>query len=719
MPNPKEPSPAELALLAQLELLQRLAQVGVFGCEFEHLATVDAQPVPMNGWASVVPALLGRDHAVNFNTVFILSGAEQLQSACARGIGEWQHEMMIAALNGAHRCLRFVVHVDYHSDGRPLKLTGSVRDVTDEKIVSEELQELKQRLDLVMKAAHASVFRVQIADDRESPFQYLTTQHQNWMLNAGPLYGTTDDIVRTPMDAIKYVHPDDLDGVMQIQQQAISSSAPNYTVEYRVIWPDQSVHWIYSKGDIQRDSDGVAHTFTGIQFDITERKEAEERIAHMAGHDALTGLPNRALCSENLRRALAAARRYRRRFALMFIDLDRFKVINDTLGHDAGDKLIQEMARRFTTTLRACEMVARLGGDEFVVLVEEIHEPEEAAVVARKLLSTAIAPMMLGGQECRVTASIGISLYPRDGADEAALMKHADIAMYMAKEEGKNTFKFYSEEMRTQSLERLSLEGHLRGALEREEFTLQYQPKIDLTSGAITGVEALLRWNNPALGSVSPVRFIPVAEETGLIVPIGKWVLNTACQQGAQWRRAGLPPVPIAINVSSRQFADDRLYEDIADALRTTGLPPEMLEIELTEGMVMRDIERAVKILRAIKQLGVRIAIDDFGTGYSSLAQIRRFPIDTLKVDRSFVRNIQDDREGQAITDAIITMAKSLSLTVVAEGVETPAEAHFLRDRACDQMQGYYFSKPINSDAFAELLHNHTQTPVGDKSTAA
>ncbi|MBI2297292.1 MAG: EAL domain-containing protein [Betaproteobacteria bacterium] len=438
-----------------------------------------------------------------------------------------------------------------------------------------------------------------------------------------------------------------------------------------------------------------------------QRKQAEDQIQYLATHDGLTSLPNRVMFSQLLNLAIQSARRYTRNFAVLFIDLDRFKLINDTLGHEAGDKLLQEIATRFTGCLRESDVVARLGGDEFVVLVQEVSEAEHVATVARKLLSAAIKPVVLAGQECRVTASIGICLYPADAQDEQSLMKHADIAMYLAKEEGKNNFQFYSEDIKVQSLERLTLETSLRRALERDEFFLHYQAKLDLRTGQITGVEALLRWQHPDLGMVSPVQFIPIAEETGLIVPIGRWVLQTACAQNVAWQREGLPPVCMAVNLSARQFADEDLLKDIAAALEQSGMRPELLELELTESMVMQSPERVTRLLAAIKQMGVRIAIDDFGVGYSSLAQIKRFPIDTLKVDRSFIRDLAGNAEDRAITEAIIAMGKTLSLTVVAEGVETQEQQTFLLNHACDAMQGYYFSRPVPQEEFASFLRQH------------
>jgi diguanylate cyclase (GGDEF)-like protein/PAS domain S-box-containing protein len=442
-----------------------------------------------------------------------------------------------------------------------------------------------------------------------------------------------------------------------------------------------------------------------------QRKQAEEHIQYLATHDGLTGLPNRTMFSQLVNVAILTARRYQRKFAVLFIDLDRFKLVNDTLGHEAGDQLLQEIARRFSGCLRQSDVVARLGGDEFVVLLQEVGEAEQIATAARKILSAAIKPVLILTQECRVTASIGICLYPEDAQDEQSLMKHADIAMYLAKEEGKNNFQFYSEKIKTQSLERLSLETSLRRALERTEFFLHYQAKLDFTTGGITGVEALLRWQHPDLGIVSPAQFIPVAEETGLIVPIGRWVVQTACAQNVAWQREGLPPLCVAVNLSARQFADDDLLHDIAAALEQSGMKPELLELELTESMVMQRPERTIKLLLALKQIGVRIAIDDFGVGYASLAQIKRFPIDTLKVDRSFIRDIAENSEDRAVTEAVIAMGKTLSLTVVAEGVETLQQQTFLRNHACDAMQGYYFSKPVPHEEFASFLRQHVTSP--------
>ena len=454
---------------------------------------------------------------------------------------------------------------------------------------------------------------------------------------------------------------------------------------------------------LQRLVDNVS--FALENFDRADEKtKADERIEYLASHDSLTNLPNREMFNGMLRRAIDGAARYQRRFALLFIDLDRFKVINDSLGHDAGDMLLVEIGGRLRRALRSTDVVARLGGDEFVVILEETAERHEVEHIAGELLSVLSQPLQLSGHECQTTASIGIAIYPSDGTDMQTLTKNADMAMYLAKEDGKNGFRFFTKEIKTQSIERLTLESALRRALERDQFSLHYQPKIDMASGQITGVEALLRWNHPDLGTVSPGQFIPLAEETGLIVPIGRWVLEEACAQNMAWQRRGLRPVTMAVNLSPRQFADPHLLHDVDEALLASGMSPVLLQLEVTESMVMRNVSRAIRLLDAIQGRGIRLAIDDFGTGYSSMSLMKQFPIDTIKIDRSFVRDLPVDSEDQAIAQAIISMGKALGMTVIAEGVETVEQETFLRNHACDEMQGFLFSEPLPARQMADLL---------------
>ena len=504
------------------------------------------------------------------------------------------------------------------------------------------------------------------------------------------------------------VSPEDREKVRQ-NARAMLLGEMSSPYEFRIITKQGETRWI------METVTSILHkgrpAILGNSMNITERMRTEEKIQYLATHDVLTGLPNRSMFSQLLNHAIQAAQRYQRQFAVLFIDLDRFKIINDTLGHEAGDQLLQEIATRLKQPLRAVDVVGRLGGDEFIILIEEVNDSSQVATVAHKILASIIKPVTLMGQECRITASIGICMYPKDAEDEQSLMKNADIAMYFAKEEGKNNYQFYSKDIQSKSLEHLSIETNLRFALERNELSLHYQAKVDFKTNAITGVEALLRWQNPYLGSVTPTQFIPVAEETGLIISIGKWVMKTACAQNVAWQQQGLPVVCMAVNLSLRQLTDDNLIADIGTALNDSGMAPNLLELEITESMVMYDPARMISILAKIKGMGVRLAIDDFGTGYASLAHIKHFPVDTIKVDRSFIRNIPQDVEDKAITEAIIAMGKALSLTVVAEGVETEEQINFLKEHSCDEMQGFYFSKPVVPEQFADLLRKHVSPP--------
>ncbi|MDB5927190.1 MAG: hypothetical protein JWN13_6126 [Betaproteobacteria bacterium] len=440
------------------------------------------------------------------------------------------------------------------------------------------------------------------------------------------------------------------------------------------------------------------------------RMEAEEAVKFMAMHDALTRLPNRAMFNERLAGAIAQAHRHSRKLAVLFIDLDRFKLINDTLGHEAGDSVLGDAAQRLTDNLRAGDTVARLGGDEFVVLLEEVVDPVYVGSVSQKLITALAAPFVIGGREYRVTASIGVSTYPDDGDDAETLLKNADSAMYRAKELGRNAYEFYSAQISSGALERLSLEAGLRRALERDELMLYYQPQIETCSGRIVGMEALVRWRHPELGVLPPARFIKLAEENGLIVPLGDWVLHSACKAHQQWKLKRIAPARIAVNLSPRQFLHAGLVKDTVRVLNDTGCKASYLELEITESMVMHDPAGAEILIEELKDMGVRIAMDDFGTGYSSLAHLKRFPIDSLKIDRSFISDLPTDSGNVAITDAIIAMARTLHLTVIAEGVETRPQFDFLRRLGCDEVQGYYFSPPVPFEEATTLLQEAAVT---------
>jgi diguanylate cyclase (GGDEF)-like protein/PAS domain S-box-containing protein len=444
--------------------------------------------------------------------------------------------------------------------------------------------------------------------------------------------------------------------------------------------------------------------------DVSAARAMALQITHSAEHDFLTGLPNRLLLNDRIRQAIALAPRHRQSVAVLFLDLDGFKYINDSLGHPIGDKLLQSVAKRLVACVRGSDTVSRQGGDEFVVLLSEVRHSEDAAITARRILQAVAEAHSVDQHELHVTASIGVSIYPDDGPDAETLIKNADTAMYQAKENGRQSYQFFQRAMNVRAVERQSIEESLRRALERQEFALHYQPKINLSTGAITGAEALLRWTHPIRGSVSPARFIPVAEACGLILPIGAWVLREACRQARAWVDAGLPVITIAVNVSVMEFRNDSFLDGLFAILSETGLDPKSLELELTESALMTRAESTAAILQTLREKGVQVAIDDFGTGYSSLSYLRKFPIDALKIDQSFVRQISTAGDDTTLVIAVITMARSLHLRVVAEGVETLAELAFLRAHQCDEAQGYYFSPPVLPQQFARLLETGIST---------
>ena len=592
------------------------------------------------------------------------------------------------------KVIEMLVEIQCGADGKPEAVVGTIHDVTERRQLENRLRESESRYSKTVRIAAVGIAHVAV-DGR--------------FLWANPhlldLLGYTEDEL-LDLTVRDVSHPEDLYVAGPERPRLHSGEIEHMKFEKRYLRKDGTTIWARVTSTVMRADDGSILHDVSIVEDISDRKAAEERIRYLAAHDDLTGLPNRTLFAELVSHAINTASRNQRPFAVLFIDLDRFKFVNDSLGHQAGDLLLREMASRLRACMRRSDVVARFGGDEFVVLLEDLADPNDAALIARKILSSVLHPVEILGQECRVTASIGISTFPSDANDAQTLMKQADMAMYEAKETGKNNYQFYSPGTSPMSVERLTLENQLARALERREFTLQYQPKADLHTGEIRGAEALLRWWNSELGTVPPTQFIPVAEDTGLIVPIGKWVMQMACAQNVDWQRHGCPRIVMAVNLSPRQFQDPALLDDISQVLHETGMAADLLELEITESMIMHNVDRAAEKIAAIKNLGVRLAIDDFGTGYSSLSQLKRFPIDTLKVDRSFVRDIPHNAEDKAITEAIISLGKTLGVNVVAEGVETAEQCAFLRERACDEMQGYYFSKPCHPQAFAELLRS-------------
>ncbi len=473
---------------------------------------------------------------------------------------------------------------------------------------------------------------------------------------------------------------------------------------YQVRAVDGTLRTFSIAGTPMFDAQGTFTGYRGIGSDITERKATEQRIEYLAYHDALTGLPNRLLVQDRFEQAMAQAERAQHKVALVYLDLDNFKAINDSLGHAAGDELLKEVAQRLRRCVRDSDTISRQGGDEFLLVLRDLPDTEIVSTIVIKLIERLQAPIQLGEQELSTSASVGVAIGPDDGRDFETLRKKADMAMYRSKESGRNTYHFFDPTMDTEASEHLQLRNGLRRALERNEFILYFQPQYELLDGRLVGVEALLRWQHPERGLVAPGHFIGVAEESGLIVPLGEWVLREACRQAMDWRKAGLPPVTMSVNLSAIQFRRGDIEQSVLAALAESGLPPAQLELELTESMLIQNVESVVVAVRQLKQHGVQLSIDDFGTGYSSLSYLKRFDIDRLKIDQSFVRDLTSDPDDAAIVRAIIQMAQSLNLQTIAEGVETAEMAQQLRAYGCDQAQGYHYARPMPADQLAQLL---------------
>jgi diguanylate cyclase (GGDEF)-like protein/PAS domain S-box-containing protein len=486
---------------------------------------------------------------------------------------------------------------------------------------------------------------------------------------------------------------------------SVETSLPE--AEKRCVCKDGSTIWVITAITLALDGAGNPDYFVCVVQDITRRKELQERLQFQASYDGLTRLPNRVLFYDRVRQALSAARRKSRVAAVLFIDLDRFKHVNDTFGHDAGDQLLSEVAERVTGRIRVEDTMGRIGGDEFAVVLPEVNSDQDAAYVARKIVDALALPFSLEGKDVFVTSSIGIAMFPADSQDADTLIKQADTAMLRAKALGRNNYQFYTPEINEFRLERIQMEADLRGALQRREFLLYFQPKLSLRTRRITGVEALLRWRHPQRGLALPGDFIPLLEESGLIVEAGEWVLNRACAQVREWIQAGETPVPIAVNLSAKQFQGQDIAGAVERALRAQEVEPRLLEIEITESAAMQKADGTIVTLDKLKKQGVQVAIDDFGTGYSSLSYLQRFPVDALKLDRSFVSALPRDRSGVSISLAVITMAHSLGLKVIAEGVETSEQVAFLAEHGCDEMQGYYLSRPLPAEDCREFLRAH------------
>ena len=577
-------------------------------------------------------------------------------------------------------------------EGRAVRVVGSIGDITELKQTEEALRESEARFRALTELS-SDLYWETDAEHRITKYVYGAKIRTIIPVN---------ELLGRRRWEIPSVIPD-TEG-WRAHRATLDAHLPFRDFETSRRGGDGTDRHFSLSGEPMFDAGGAFTGYRGVGREITEQKTAEARLDQIAHYDALTGLPNRALIHDRLRQAMARAERSQTLLAVMFLDLDRFKEINDSLGHAAGDEVLKEVARRLQSCLRSTDSVGRLGGDEFIVLLEDVHHVDEISVVAGKIIEAFAEPAEVAGHELHLSTSVGVTVYPLDDQDANILLKNADMAMYQAKQEGRNNFQFFAAEMGTRAERGADLRLRLHRALERGEFALHYQPQVHVTSGRITGVEALLRWHDTELGPVSPAQFIPVAEETGLIVPLGDWVLREACRQCKAWLDAGLGPLRVAVNLSPRQFRQKKLAQRIGEILRETGLPAACLEIEITEGIVMKHAERAIETLTELNQLGVQIAIDDFGTGYSSLAYLQRFPVHVLKIDQSFVQAIRGRADQAPIVNTVIQLAKLLGLKALAEGVETTEQLEYLRANGCDAFQGYLFCKPQPAQAIGELL---------------
>jgi len=571
--------------------------------------------------------------------------------------------------------------------GRIVTTRGTMLDVTQLRRAEESVRRISERYRSLVDHNLAGVYFTRadgsVFDCNDAFAQILGFASREELLASSP-----SDF---------YVHTTDRDALLarlQTERFVTGIESTFRTRDGASKWVLQNLAWMSRPGEEPRIEASV--------FDITSRKMAEDRLNYQARHDSLTGLPNAAMFEERVRHAIDAARNTRRHTAVLYLDLDGFKLINDTLGHHIGNDLLQLIASRLKSALRQEDMVARLGGDEFTIVAPAIRSADDAARIAEKISRIFAEPFLLAGREVSISVSMGIAVSPADGEDPETLLRNADIAMYRAKEIGRNTYVFCSKSGSRRALERMSLETDLRGALGRKELQLYFQPQIEAGTGAVIAVEALLRWQHPSRGLILPNEFISIAEESRLIVPIGEWVLREACRQAAKWNRSA--PLRVSVNLSPRQFSDERFLQIIQEILRETALSPELLELEITEGAAMQNPEEALETLRALKRLGVRISIDDFGTGYSALSYLTRFPLDALKIDQSFVQEIGEGHPNSPIISAVIALAHQLRLSVVAEGVETEQQSEFLRGANCEHLQGFFFVHPLPADELERVL---------------
>ncbi|HUJ01981.1 MAG TPA: EAL domain-containing protein [Usitatibacter sp.] len=649
-------------------------------------------------WNPAAERLFGwsEEEVLETNTLLVperlVPDARELRRRAQAGEVIWVEETRRLRRDGSEVDVSLSMSPVYGEHNEVIGTMVTLTDISRRKIAEQALRESEEQLRLAMDAAQMGIWYWEVDTDR-----FLHSEGLSVLFG-----GRAADPISHYRVFQQLLHPEDRELLEATLRHAIRRGV-DFQIDYRVVWPDGSTHWLTNRGQIHRGADGRAQRVIGVSMDITDRKLAEQRIAHMAHHDALTGLPNRVLLRDRIQQAIAHAHRDGTQLAVLFLDLDRFKTINDSLGHQLGDRLLQSVASRILVCVREGDTVARVGGDEFVIAIPGLGSAADASAVGSKILEVLASAFHLNGSDLHVSGSIGISLYPSDGADAETLMRNADTAMYHAKDSGRGKLQFFTQHMNVAAQHRLALENALRRALESREFEVHYQPLFELRDRTITGFEALLRWRTPDGELVSPGQFIAAAEESGLIVPIGDWVLREALAQAKSWQSAGRP-VMLSVNVSANQLARPSFVERLRALIAETDLDPGLLELEVTEGVIVEGAGEAREALDQIAALGVGIAIDDFGTGYSGLAYLKRLPIDTVKIDQSFVRDLTVDPDDAAIVTAIVAMASSLGVDVVAEGVETQAQLEALRRLECHRAQGYLLARPMDAASAARLL---------------
>jgi diguanylate cyclase (GGDEF)-like protein/PAS domain S-box-containing protein len=642
------------------------------------------------------------NHCIRFEDLIHPDDRARMRDAMAEVEGEGEPFDVEYRLVHADSTLRWVWERGigvYDGSPRPIAYEGLIQDITARKLAEHAVIEAERRYRRLFDNAIEGIFRT-------SPDGHFIEANPALAQICG--FDSVDEIVKSCRDigAQLYVDPERREEFMHLV--TVRGSVSGF--ESKIHRKNGDVIWVSENARAVVDDNGNVHSYEGMLEDITERKLYHARIEQQANYDTLTGLANRSLFQDRLQQSMLACTTYGSRLAVAFIDLDRFKFINDSLGHHIGDELLKCIANRLISCVRDIDTVARLGGDEFVLLIsDQAGSPDSLGKIMERILAAVAEPWIIEQGEFNVTASVGVARYPDDGADAQTLLKHADSAMYRAKDRGRNSVQFFTNDHGVQMIENLEMESKLRRALEREQFLLHYQPRIDLSSGACLGAEALIRWQVSPQEIISPCRFIPLAEETGLIVPIGRWVLETACRQNKAWQDMGLAPMVVSVNVSARQFHRDDFVQTVVEVLKNTGLEARYLEIELTESMVMHDAEKLVAMLDELKRIGVQMSVDDFGTGYSSLSYLKRFPVDRLKIDRSFVQDLTSDSDDATIVRTIIALGHNLGLHIVAEGVETEEQRDFLRQNGCDEAQGHFFGPPVPNVDFTALLKHPPQ----------